>query len=63
MQSEKEKINSKRLDTLKTGLGTSSQMPVSSNDFKRTKSLLQTKMETVVDINESWKKKNIVQGS
>lgn len=30
---------------------------------KRTKSLLQTKPETVVDISDKWRKKAVVQGS
>jgi len=38
-------------------------MPVSSDNFKRTRSLLQDKNEQVVDINYLWKKKSIVKGS
>ena len=38
-------------------------MPVSSDTFKRTRSLLQTKPETVVDISDKWKTKCTVKGS
>jgi hypothetical protein len=43
--------------------GTSAQMPVSSDNFKRTKSLLQAKPEVVVDINDLWKNKAQVPGA
>jgi hypothetical protein len=48
---------------LKVCFGTSSQMPVSSDDHKRTKSLLQQKDETVIDIADKWNNKHIVPGS
>ena len=38
-------------------------MPVSSDTFKRTKSLLQTKPETVIDIGDKWKHRRDVEGS
>ena len=38
-------------------------MPVSSDTQKRTRSLLQTKPETVVDIADKWKNKALVKGS
>lgn len=38
-------------------------MPVSSDTQKRTRSLLQTKPETVVDISDKWKNKCKVKGS
>jgi hypothetical protein len=38
-------------------------MPVSSEANKRTKSLLQNKPETVVDISDKWRKKAMVHGS
>jgi hypothetical protein len=61
--SEKEVVNNKRLQSLKVCFGTSSQMPVSSDDHKRTKSLLQQKDETVIDIADKWNNKHIVPGS
>lgn len=48
---------------LKVCFGTSSQMPISSDDHKRTKSLLQQKEETVIDIADKWNNKHIVPGS
>ena len=38
-------------------------MPISSDDHKRTKSLLQSKPETVIDIGDKWNKKQHVKGS
>lgn len=38
-------------------------MPISSDDHKRTKSLLQQKEETVIDIADKWNNKHIVPGS
>lgn len=38
-------------------------MPISSDDHKRTKSLLQSKPETVIDIGDKWNKKQQVKGS
>ena len=38
-------------------------MPVSTEAYKRTKSLLQTKPEVVVDIADKWRKKASVRGS
>ena len=43
--------------------GSSSQLPIGSETFKRTKSLLQTKPEHVIDINDLWKKKAQVPGA
>ena len=44
-------------------MGTSSQMPVSTDQYKRTTSLLNPDAETVVDISDKWKKKHTVKGS
>ena len=38
-------------------------MPVSSEAYKRTKSLLQNKPETVVDISDKWHHKAMIRGS
>ena len=38
-------------------------MPISSETNKRTKSLLQNKPETIIDIGDKWNHKHIVQGS
>ena len=38
-------------------------MPISSDDHKRTKSLLQSKPETIIDIGDKWNRKHIVKGS
>jgi hypothetical protein len=38
-------------------------MPVSSDAFKRTKSLLQSKPETIVDISDKWRTKGMNSGS
>jgi len=41
-------------------MGTSNQFPVSSETFKRSKSLLQEGPERVVDIADKWRKKAMV---
>jgi len=56
-QSERDIINNKRLQSLKIQFGTSSQMPISSEDHKRTKSLLQSKPETIIDLGDKWDRK------
>lgn len=48
---------------LKITFGTSSQTPVGTDTYKRTRSLLQTKPERSIDIHETWKRRNIVKGS
>ena len=44
-------------------MGTSTQTPVGTDTYKRTRSLLQSKPERVIDIDETWKNRNIVKGS
>ena len=63
VQSERAKINSKRLDTLRLGFGTSSQMPVGSESIKRTRSLLRSEPDKIVDISDNWKRIGMVKGS
>lgn len=62
-QNEKDVINKKRLDKIKTCFGTSAQLSISSDNFKRTTSLFGQKPEAIVDIHEKWKSKHSVQGS
>lgn len=38
-------------------------MPISSDKFKRTTSLLNTKPETVIDIGDKWKRLHHVSGA
>ena len=61
-ESEKRYINEKRLENLKIFFGTSTQLQISSDKFKRTRSLLQEQPEVIVDISENWKKRKIVGG-
>ena len=44
-------------------MGTSTQTPVGTETYKRTRSLLQTKPERQIDIDETWKNRLIVKGS
>ena len=62
-QKEKDTINKKRLDRIATCFGTSAQMSISSEKFKRTTSLFGEKPEALVDIHETWKTKQVVSGS
>lgn len=55
---EKDILNRTRLEQLNQGFGSSKQIGVSSDNYKRTRSLLQNKPELVVDIDEKWKKKH-----
>ena len=48
---------------IKICFGTSNQVPISSPDFKRNTSLLNTKPETIIDIGDKWKKKHVVDDS
>ena len=62
-QNEKDVINAKRLGRIKTCFGTSAQLSIGSEDFKRTTSLFGEKPEKLVDIHETWKNKGNVPGS
>lgn len=62
-QNEKDIINGRRLEKIKTCFGTSAQLSISSDHFKRTTSLFGQKPEPVVDIHEKWKTKHVVHGS
>ena len=62
-QNEKDIINGRRLEKIKTCFGTSAQLSISSDHFKRTTSLFGSKPEPIVDIHEKWRTKHIVHGS